>query len=544
MRKGFTLLEISVVLVIIALITGMAVSSGIMMVGSARDSSTRTKMRAIEAALASYRVTNNRLPCPGDFTITDGAANFGVEGATAGTCTGGSPSANFSGAGATNTAATGVEGALPVVTLGLPNDMMYDGWGHKFRYVVDKALTAVNAFSAMTAACENSAITIKDASGGARTRSAIYALISSGANGHGGYTKQGAMTNAASSNTDELANCHCDANAASTTYAPTYVQKDGTRNASTLSDTFDDIVSYKERWQVMSAWEKPATCNAQYIYIADRGNHRVEKFDLNGNYVTAFGDSTSMPDPVGVAVDSLGNIWVTNYSSGHTVDKYDSSGHYLFSAGTVGFSPGQTYNPYGVNVDSLNNIYVSAAWIGVIEKFNSSGVYQNVTYGTIGDGTIGSDTEPSAGYNCPNTTAFESGGNVWVVSNCYNKAMRFAAAGGYLSNFPVNPFYASNIRVDTSGHVWVGDNFYITEYNTSGTQLAQYGGPGGFNISGTWYPPDGFDFDASGNIWVDTSNGYLLKVDSTTGNVLNTYSGPGSGNGLLNGPAMMTVGVR
>src|SRR4051794_17028225 len=93
-------------------------------------------------------------------------------------------------------------------------------------------------------------ISVTDASGvaGNRTRGAVYALVSFGADGHGGYLKGGARMNAGSTNTDEQTNCHCDSSASAAGYAAahppgyaaSYVGKDATENPASSTDKFDD----------------------------------------------------------------------------------------------------------------------------------------------------------------------------------------------------------------------------------------------------------------------------------------------------------------
>src|SRR4051812_46387881 len=67
---AFTLIELSVVLVIIALLTGLAVSSGISVVASARLVTTNQRMAAIDQALIAFRNANDRIPCPADLSQT------------------------------------------------------------------------------------------------------------------------------------------------------------------------------------------------------------------------------------------------------------------------------------------------------------------------------------------------------------------------------------------------------------------------------------------------------------------------------------------
>jgi len=255
--RGFTLLELSIVLIIIALVTGMAVTSGISVIATARQVATQNKMAAIDKAMLAFRTANNRLPCPGDLTITPGSANYGVEGANQGTCVGGTPSANFWNASSPCT----VEGGVPAATLGLSPDFMYDGWGNRLRYAVDISTTTTNAFLSLPLTY-NGTITVNDGNGNARSGKTVYVVVSHGANGHGAYTTSGATINTGSDNPNELINCHCSGTTgASTNYpatgyaAPTYVQQPFYNSPTDSLNTFDDMVSYKERWQLQTPWD-------------------------------------------------------------------------------------------------------------------------------------------------------------------------------------------------------------------------------------------------------------------------------------------------
>ena len=151
-RHGFTLVELSVVIAIIAVIAAGTFSMGGSMVESARRVSTQQKLDAIETALMAYRIANNRLPCPSDPTLTDVAAHsatYGYETGAAGTCADANGVSYTIPTTSTDYAALGMtvaEGALPVKTLGLPDEFQFDGWGRKFAYAVATPMTGVNAF--------------------------------------------------------------------------------------------------------------------------------------------------------------------------------------------------------------------------------------------------------------------------------------------------------------------------------------------------------------------------------------------------------------
>jgi prepilin-type N-terminal cleavage/methylation domain-containing protein len=53
MRRGFTLLELSIVLVIISLVTAMAVTSGISVISTARQAATLAKMTLLDSSAAA-----------------------------------------------------------------------------------------------------------------------------------------------------------------------------------------------------------------------------------------------------------------------------------------------------------------------------------------------------------------------------------------------------------------------------------------------------------------------------------------------------------
>jgi prepilin-type N-terminal cleavage/methylation domain-containing protein len=275
-QSGFTLIELSVVIAIIGVILYGGMSVLVVGIQTSQVNATVARMDKIEKALLDYRVANGRIPCPSDLTATASSANYGVEAANKGSCTGGSPAAN-------SISASGVaEGGIPVRALRLPNDYMYDGWGHRFRYAVNPDYTVTYGTACTLNA--NPSITVNDASGAARSNAAIYAIVSHGQNGHGAYTRGGGVVNAGSTNADEQTNCHCTSTAAANTYTATYVEKAPTiATAGSPLTTFDDIVTFREAWQMMSpelsanSWgcgfyARSITINASYVSTVNKTN--------------------------------------------------------------------------------------------------------------------------------------------------------------------------------------------------------------------------------------------------------------------------------
>jgi len=112
---------------LIAVVTGGGLVMMTASVQSTAFNKTVAKMDAIDQAVLNFAIGNSRIPCPSDLTIKPGAANYGVEAATKGTCWGGTPAGNY------KSASGSVEGGVPTRALQLPDDYMYDGWGRRFR---------------------------------------------------------------------------------------------------------------------------------------------------------------------------------------------------------------------------------------------------------------------------------------------------------------------------------------------------------------------------------------------------------------------------
>jgi hypothetical protein len=110
--------------------------------------------------------------------------------------------------------------------------------------------------------------------------------------------------------------------------------------------------------------------NNGFLYVSDSMNHRIQKFDVNN--LDQEGKPIKINDlgslgfgrgefrlPQSIDVDDEGNLYVVD-SMNHRIQKFDSEGNFLLSFGSYGTGQGQLLYPFGISVDSKYNlVYVT-----------------------------------------------------------------------------------------------------------------------------------------------------------------------------------------
>ena len=161
------------------------------------------------------------------------------------------------------------------------------------------------------------------------------------------------------------------------------------------------------------------------IYIADGFNNRVRMIS-SGTITTVAGTGTAgfsgdgkaataaqLTDPIGVAVDSSGNLYIAD-AGNNVIRKVTSSGTISTIAGnnSAGYSgdtgdptKAQLNDPVAVAVDSSGNVYIADANNGVIR------MVAGTTITTI----VGGSATPFTQLNHPDGLALGPGGTIYIA---------------------------------------------------------------------------------------------------------------------------------
>ena len=308
------------------------------------------------------------------------------------------------------------------------------------------------------------------------------------------------------------------------------------------------------------------------VYIADLNNHRIRKVTVatgvidtiagsgafgsgQGGYGGDNGPATEarLNNPVGVAVDGDGNVYIGDWSN-HRVRKVDVSADpptisTIAGTGTTGFSgddgqatAAQLANPYGVAVAGDGTVYIVDSTNHRVRKVATDGIITTVAGGTSTSFNIYLDNIQATAARLvnPRDVALDSSGNFYIAMQGQNNqgAIRkvdtagviTTVAGGYTRGFsgdggPAKAARlngATGVAVDSSGNVYIADhtNNRIRKVDTSGT-ITTFASTG---ISG----PRGVAVDSNDNVYV-AQNHRILKIDgSTDPPTITTVAGTGS----------------
>ncbi|HEY9854909.1 MAG TPA: LamG-like jellyroll fold domain-containing protein [Stenomitos sp.] len=108
------------------------------------------------------------------------------------------------------------------------------------------------------------------------------------------------------------------------------------------------------------------------VYVCDRLNHRIQRFDSSGTYKGQWGSYGSgagqLNGPEDIAIDNAGNLWVSEYY-GQRVQKFDPNGNYLAQFGSQGNGPGQFQTPRFVTIGPDGGLFVADQSNHRIQKF-------------------------------------------------------------------------------------------------------------------------------------------------------------------------------
>ncbi len=253
------------------------------------------------------------------------------------------------------------------------------------------------------------------------------------------------------------------------------------------------------------------------------------------------GTSARFNQPCGVAVDAAGNVYVADTGNA-TIRVITPGGVVTTLAGSAasrgshdGTGSAALFNqPTGIAVDSVGNVYVADALNATIRKITSSGAVTTLA----GSAGVRGETDGAgagARFNYPCGVAVDAAGNLYVADT-YNATVRKITPAGTVTTLAgsagitgavdltgTNALFSqcAGVAVDAAGNVYVADtgNATVRKIAPSGqvTTLAGVAGIAGLadgaGEGALFNQPHGLVVDGSGNLYVaDTGNAAIRRV--------------------------------
>jgi RHS repeat-associated protein len=198
-----------------------------------------------------------------------------------------------------------------------------------------------------------------------------------------------------------------------------------------------------------------AADNVGNVYIADAGNYRIRKMDVNGIITTVAGNGTwtfsgdggpairgGLNWPTGIAVDRAGSLYIADYGD-NRIRKVAVSGIITTVAGDgqAGYSgdggPAVTARfqyPYSLSVDSTGNIYVADTFNQCIRKIDASGII--TTMAGNGSRRYSGDGGPAVlcSFSYPVGAVANAAGNIFITDYMNHRIRKVSMPAAFQSS--------------------------------------------------------------------------------------------------------------
>ena len=254
------------------------------------------------------------------------------------------------------------------------------------------------------------------------------------------------------------------------------------------------------------------------LYVADTGNHRIQVFDPEGNFVRQWGSKGEgegqFNEPWGIAVNADGNVCVAD-TWNHRIQVFGSEGKFLRKWGFFATTDGQLgqqggfWGPRAVAIDPEGNLYVADTGNKRVQKFDPQGNF----LGQWGGGGI-----IEGRFDEPVGIAVDQRGNIYVADTWNRRVQKFDKDFNFLTEWPIEGWTGESVvnkpylTVDAEGLVYVSDpeGYRILVFDSGGnfkTTFGQYG-----NDAQSFALPTGLAVDSDGRVWVADADNHRVML--------------------------------
>lgn len=300
------------------------------------------------------------------------------------------------------------------------------------------------------------------------------------------------------------------------------------------------------------------------LYIAESFNDRIREVAAGtgiittvaggstcGNCYTGIATSVSLSVNGGLAVDSSGNLYISN---GYNVSKVSNGSLSIFAGSAIhaGFSgdggpPSAALlgSPEAIALDAAGHLYIADENNFRIREVSSGTISTIVGNGSVGDNGPATQAQLySTGF-----IALDSADNLYIGDPTMSTVRKVAAADGTITTYASTFGEVDGIAVDSAGNLFVADSAADRIWKFSNGSRSVYAGTGQLGYSpnmaaadAKMWGPFGLAADSTGNLYfsdttqapgspadLSTSRPNDSYIDEISNGNLNTIGGDGPG---------------
>ena len=263
-----------------------------------------------------------------------------------------------------------------------------------------------------------------------------------------------------------------------------------------------------------------ATDAAGNVYVVDSSHNRIEKFGPAGNFITSWGhggsqlgqfhffSSQNPTQPPGGGIAVAGNYVYVADSGNDRIERFNLQGEEAMQWGSYGDGPGQFSYPRGVAANE-SEVIVSDDDNHRLEKFSPSGAYE---------GAVGSHGSGPGQFGYPYGVALDAAGDVYVADDINHRVVKltpqlaFAGAWGGFGSKAGQLAFPRALASDPAGNTYVADtaNDRIEVFGPDGELRRTLGVSG--RAPGVLTAPRGLATDPTGGLLASDTVGNRVEL--------------------------------
>ncbi|WP_205504367.1 DUF7619 domain-containing protein [Rufibacter psychrotolerans] len=251
------------------------------------------------------------------------------------------------------------------------------------------------------------------------------------------------------------------------------------------------------------------------IYVADKGNRRIQKFNPNGTYLQSIILNTDVnagsytETPSSLDVDAQDNLYALDAPNGKII-KYTPTGEKLLEFGNSAADPAKLYAPAKLAIDKkTGQVYITDLKMGGSNSggffvYSTLGVFERQVQHTTGDGRL---------WGTQQSIAIAPDGKVFIADRRHqgdSQVLMFDKQGNVLKKLGYH-YFPNELTMDEAGNVFLLESSgEVVKFNPQGVEVMRFGS---VNLVGY---AKGIAVDLQGYIYILTSGGFFNTASAIT----------------------------